>query len=577
MSDDPAAESDPTLAAAMLASLHLPVYAVDTDGRLRFANAAAFALWGCRPPAGARPWPDPWRLLDPDGRVLAADEVPTARCLSAGRALRGLAVVAERPDGSRVALSASPTPLRDAEGRITGASDLLVPADLHGEADVDRARLAAIVASSSDAIVSKTLAGVVTSWNDAAQRIFGYAAEEMIGRPITRLIPPELRHEEVAILAKLARGERVAPFDTVRIAKDGRRIDVSLTISPLIDDGGRVVGASKVARDISERKRSDTVQRLLFHELNHRVKNMLATIQALVRQSLRRASDPESFATSVGGRIRALAIVHDLLVAEELRGADLGSLLRALLPVRDRVALDGPAVLLGPRATEQLGLVLHELAANAVEHGALSPSVGGGRLAVRWRVVDGRLTLEWAESGVPLPAADAAGRGFGRTLIQRGLVPVGGRAAMTDGPDGLEVRIDLPLEGVVEVGVAAAPAAPARGPCVLLVEDEPLVALDIETQLIGLGCRVVGPAASVETALALVEAGGLDAAFVDGNLGGRAVDPIAEALAGRAVPFAFVSGYGREALPASFASAPLLAKPFGPEQLAETLRALVPG
>lgn len=570
------------MANAMLDALPGAVYATDAAGRLTFVNPAAAALWGHHLPLGTVPWPAPWRLLAPDGRPLAADEVPVAQALRAGRPPRDLAAVVERPDGTRVAVSANPAPLLDATGRLVGAVDLMVPAVDHG--DVDHARLAAIVSSSSDAIVSKTLDGIVTSWNDSARRIFGYAAEEMIGQPITRIIPAELRHQETDILATLARGDRVAPFDTVRISKDGRRVDISLTISPLRDETGRIVGASKVARDITARKQSESLQRLLFHELNHRVKNMLATIQALASQSLRRTPNPATFAASLGGRIRALALIHDLLVAEELRGVDLATLLHALLPAApDTVSLDGPPVTLAPKATEQLGLVLHEMASNARAHGALATA--DGRLAIRWQVAAGdRLILDWTETtGAPRVAPTAAG--FGRTLIERTLAAAAGRATLTDRPDGLTARLEMPLAEArpgPEPEPAPKPADLALprprihdGTRVLLVEDEPLVALDIKSQLIALGCTVAGPAATPERALALVEAGNLDAALVDGNLGGRPVDAVIRALADRGIPFAFVTGYGREALPAAFQDAPLLAKPFAPDQLSATLRALL--
>jgi PAS domain S-box-containing protein len=128
-------------------------------------------------------------------------------------------------------------------------------------AEEAQARLAAIVESSDDAIVSKTLDAVITSWNQGAERLFGYTAAEAVGRPITLIIPPERLDEEPAILERLRRGQRVEHFETVRVAKDGRRIDISLTISPVRDGGGRIVGASKIARDITERKTAEAALR----------------------------------------------------------------------------------------------------------------------------------------------------------------------------------------------------------------------------------------------------------------------------------------------------------------------------
>src|SRR3546814_3412713 len=212
------------------------------------------------------------------------DECPMAVTLREGRAAQGSEAVAERPDGTRVPFAPYPSLLRNASGRVIGAINLLIDLTDRDHAEIGLARLAAIVAFSDDAIISKTLQGRITSWNAGAVRIFGYEADEIVGQPITRIIPPELRGEEEEILAKLQRGERIDHFDTVRIAKDGRRVDISLTVSPLRDRTGKVVGASKVARDISERKQNEQLQRLLLDELNHRVKNTLAMIQAIAAQ-----------------------------------------------------------------------------------------------------------------------------------------------------------------------------------------------------------------------------------------------------------------------------------------------------
>ena len=185
------------------------------------------------------------------------------------------------------------------------------------------ARLAAIVANSDDVILSKTLDGIITSWNGGAERVFGYSAEDIIGRHISTIIPPELIDEEKEIIARLARGERIEHFETVRVAKDGRRVDISLTVSPMLDSGGRIIGASKVARDISDRRRAEETQRLLIDELNHRIKNTLATVQAISTQTLRRAATPAHFVESFNGRIKALARAHGLLTGGSFQGTEI--------------------------------------------------------------------------------------------------------------------------------------------------------------------------------------------------------------------------------------------------------------
>ncbi len=185
------------------------------------------------------------------------EESPVAVLLKEGKAMPGMETVAERPDGTRVRCVNHPTPLRDASGRIVGALNLLVDATERNNAVIASNRLAAIVEGSDDAIVSKTLDGIITSWNEGASRIFGYTAQDMVGQPVTTIIPAELWNEEQKIADELNRGQRVKQFDTIRLAKDGRRIDVSVTISPIFDAVGNIIGASKFARDITERKRTE--------------------------------------------------------------------------------------------------------------------------------------------------------------------------------------------------------------------------------------------------------------------------------------------------------------------------------
>jgi PAS domain S-box-containing protein len=145
------------------------------------------------------------------------------------------------------------------------------------DTDVRYRRLAAIVESSDDGILSKDLNGVITSWNQGAERLFGYTADEAIGKPVTMLIPTERHDEEPAILARIRRGERVEHYETIRQRKDGSLIDISLTISPIRDQDGKIVGASKIARDITERRQAEEQQHLLIREMDHRIKKSIIT------------------------------------------------------------------------------------------------------------------------------------------------------------------------------------------------------------------------------------------------------------------------------------------------------------
>jgi PAS domain S-box-containing protein len=166
-------------------------------------------------------------------------------------------------------------------------------------------RLASIVESSDDAIISKDLRGIIMSWNRGAEQIFGYAAEEMIGKPVTILIPPDRQDEEPRILERIRAGKKIDHFETVRQPKDGTLIDISLCVSPVRDELGTIIGASKIARDITQRK-------LLAREAEHRTRNILATVSATVELS--QSDTSEGLKAAIRGRVQALANVHALFV-----------------------------------------------------------------------------------------------------------------------------------------------------------------------------------------------------------------------------------------------------------------------
>lgn len=567
----------------VLEALPVAVYTTDADGSLTFYNQAAADLWGYRPPLGSK-WCGSWRLYLPDGTPLPHDQCPMAIALKEGRIIRGFEAIAERPDGTRVPFVPYPTPFRDESGRLLGAINVLVSSAERKDAQVVAERLAAIVTSSDDAIIGKTLQGIITSWNAGAQRIFGYSPEEMIGQSILKLIPDELQDEEHQILSRLKAGQRIDHFETVRLGKDGRRIDISITVSPIRNADGEIVGASKVARDISEKKAAEKLQQLLLEELNHRVKNTLATVQAIATQSLGRAKSQKEFVTSFSGRLQALAKMHTLLVQKSMRGTELSDLVAAQVRLgsndEDRVSASGPYLFLGAQESGHLGMVLHELATNARKYGALS--VSGGRLAVTWEVrskARRHLVLSWTESGGPKVRAPES-RGFGMTLIEQTVRVHGGEASLHFAEDGLKCLIDWPLGEAPQEGVSTAtlrfgepmivpaPASPSlRGKRVLVVEDEPMVAMDIESMLSSAGCKVVGPAGTIDEAKRLVAEEHCDAALVDVNLKGEPIDGLLTTLRQAGVPFAFVTGYGTKVLSQTFQETVSISKPFSPEQL----------
>jgi PAS domain S-box-containing protein len=293
------------------------------------------------------------------------------------------------------------------------------------EAEQVAQRLSAIVGSSYDAIVSKDLNGIITSWNNGAERLFGYRAEEAIGKPILILIPADHPNEEPNILDRIRRGERVDPYETVRRRKDGSLVEILLTVSPVKDVYSRVVGASKIAHDISERKRAEKLLRTVMHELSHRSKNLLSVIQAMAQQTARLSPSVDAFLDRFIGRVQGLAASQDLLVNQNWTGVSLDELVRQQLQPfggRDagRIEADGPPLYVAPDAAQTLGLALHELATNASKYGALS--VPGGSVAVQWKIEPGsgtpRFRMSWRERGGP--SVETTERsGFGRMLIER--------------------------------------------------------------------------------------------------------------------------------------------------------------
>jgi PAS domain S-box-containing protein len=241
----------------MIDALPAAVYTTDAQGRLTHFNHACVELSGRAPELGTNKWCVTWKLYYPDGRRMPHDECPMAIALKEGRVIRGTEAIAERPDGSRIWFTPYPSPLRDARGRIVGGINMLVDITERKRTETAAMRLAAVVRSSHDGIVAKDLNGIITDWNQSAERIFGYTAKEIIGKSILTVIPPNRHSEETEILSRIRRGELIDHYQTVRRRKDGRLIDVSLTISPVKDGAGRIVGVSKIAREITDQKQAE--------------------------------------------------------------------------------------------------------------------------------------------------------------------------------------------------------------------------------------------------------------------------------------------------------------------------------
>jgi PAS domain S-box-containing protein len=369
----------------------------------------------------------------------------------------------------------------------------------------------------------------------------------------------------------------------------GQQIWMRCVATEVKGEGGRRERIIGVVEDVTERKTEEAARNTLVAELDHRVKNVLASVQSLAAQSARRTTSLDAFLKTFAGRLEAMAAAHALLMATRWRGAEISHIAAAelggLAPGQARWS--GPEILLNPRATNALTLALHELATNAVKFGALS--VEGGRVEVSWtRSAAGGFELTWAERGGP-PVAPPSRRGFGVTLLERVTGrELGGEARLDFPSDGVRATITAdatalaptaaiapqaatqPAETAAEArgassGVAAADAV--RGRRILIVEDAVLLALELEAGLTEAGAFVVGAAADVDEALQMADTP-FDVAVLDANLNGASVTPVAAVLSARGKPFIFATGYGDSvAAPEGF-DAPVVRKPYNVAQIA---------
>ncbi|HYD56970.1 MAG TPA: PAS domain S-box protein [Burkholderiales bacterium] len=404
------------------------------SGVITFFNGHAARLWGRTPALNDTEdrFCGSFRLWKPDGAPLPHAQTPMALAMRDGESFRNQDVVIERPDGSRISVLVNIDPMRDDAGAIVGAINVFVDntAIKAAEQELRRAEeargwLAAIVESSDDAIVSKTLDGVVTSWNAGAERIFGYAADEAIGRHVTLIIPQERRAEEDMVLARIRQGLKVDHFETVRRRKDGAAIEISLTVSPILDASGRVIGASKIARDITERKRAEAALREadrrkdeFIATLSHELRNPLAPIRNAIE--LLGSADP-----AVIGQARSILarqsshmtrLIDDLL---DFSRITLGTIALEKRPVPLREVAEA-AIETGRPNLDAKGVALHaelpapglmlladpvrisQVLANILNNAAkYTPS--GGRVELTVREENGQALVSVRDTGAGIP------------------------------------------------------------------------------------------------------------------------------------------------------------------------------
>jgi PAS domain S-box-containing protein len=382
---DPSAEHARAHLAAIVDSAEDAILSKDLNGVIQTCNAAAERLFGYR--AEELVGRSITTLIPPDRHH---EETMILGKIRRGERVEHFETLRRAKDGHLVNVSLTISPIRDSGGNIIGASKIARDITQRKQAETELSYLAAIVESSDDAIISKNLQGVIRSCNPAAERLFGYSAAELIGQSVAILIPPELQADEAVILSRLRRGERIEHFETVRVTKDGRRIDVALTVSPILDSAGNVIGASKVARDIGDRKRAEAEKHdLLMREhaareeaeqANRLKDEFLATLSHELRTPLnaivgwadliRAGVDQASLARAVEV-IHRNAMTQNQLIADildmqristgklrlSLRELDLAEVIQAAVDTV-RPAADAKQITLAPILDTKLGPVL---------------------------------------------------------------------------------------------------------------------------------------------------------------------------------------------------------------------------
>jgi PAS domain S-box-containing protein len=411
-------------------------------------------------------------------------------------------------------------------------------------------------------------------WDEGQCHIFGVDPRSFKVTPerVRALLDPEDWDQLKRAWAEAANGARAHEAE-FRVRRPNGEVRWCLgTAAASVDAHNRLARISGVTIDITDRKEAENRQAFLAREVDHRARNVLAVVQSILR--LTKASTTQDYVGAVEGRIRALSRAHMLLSECRWAGADLRQLANEELdPYRGcepgTVTVTGPDMLLEPRSAQTIALALHELATNAAKHGALVLS--SGKIKLSWHREPGRVVLEWLETGGP-PVEVPSSRGYGTRVIVASVAQLGGEASFDWRPEGLCCTVSVPLgaknkrvDGIADRKPSMERRHTISGidasSSILLVEDESLVAMMMTEALVELGFRVIGPYATLNEATTAALEPGIDAAILDVNLDDQFVYPVADTLAARGIPFAFVTGYDSENVSTKYAGVPVLQKP----------------
>jgi PAS domain S-box-containing protein len=473
----PASRPIPPAMSAMLRAsdgildlLPIATFICDARGRILQYNRRAAEIWGQTPEPGQTH--DEFRQTSQfrqlDGQTMARSLL--SEVLETGVAVRDAERMVMRADGSKLYVSVNIDPLHDSKGQLVGAVNCFL--DITERKRVDEALensrrraleqeqlLAATYEHAAIGISEISPDGTFLRVNEAICAISGYSREEHLTLNLFHHThSDDIDPDQEAFRKQVTGNLEFYSIEKRIVRKDGRMIWLSVRSSPVRGDDGQLLYVVRVVQDITERKTSERRQRLLIDELNHRVKNTLATVQSLASQTARGAPTPAAFREGFEGRLIALSKAHDQLTTHHWESAELRDLLSGTLApysgsAPDRIVLRGEDVVLRPRAVLTLAMAFHELTTNAAKYGALS--VPGGRVEIRWQPVQGddgerpSLKIDWIEQGGPA-VVEPERRGFGSKLIEGSIAAEhGGSARLAFEPTGLRCEIVLPLESAM--------------------------------------------------------------------------------------------------------------------------------
>jgi PAS domain S-box-containing protein len=474
-------------AAAVLDLLPVATCICDPQGAIVQYNRRAVDIWGRRPQPGETHahFTSGSRFFRLDGEPLAHSEIPLSGVLSTGQAVRNQELIVEQPSGHRIIVEVSIDPLIGGRGELIGAIQCFQDISERNRMTAELARyqldlrehqqrLAATYEHAAIGIVETDAEGRFLRVNEAICAITGMSRDELLGSTLFARTHPADAQADRDAYAKQIRGEiGIYSVEKRFRRQDGREVWMSVRSSPVQDAQGRFLYGVRVVQDVTERKAAEERQKLLLDELNHRVKNTLATVQSLAVQTARGTSSPAAFCKTFEGRLLALSQAHDQLTMRHWHSADLHSIIAAgagpyFSPGGEsRVVVQGQSVTLRPRAALTLAMTFHELTTNAAKYGALSAA--GGRVHVQWRAVrpDQQaqlLRIEWREEGGPAVATPSR-RGFGSKFIVGSIASeLGGKVQLAFDPQGLRCILEIPFAAAVEAMQADdAPESPAEG------------------------------------------------------------------------------------------------------------------